>query len=202
MAEVQAHGNKFEDLIIKERTGMTKKDYDNLKANGYTSPFDIVKGYCVDYNASVKTTGSNTICCGDLLRMMQHREHRLIVGCYTQEGKKKVFHTQYEFYIQPSDYKKLWGQMDYQKVEQFVEYVKNIPHGKEAQLSTKSERNQLQEQTQCNEALYSINPKVDSKKQRRVQCSLKLDELIDSGVYYEKKELDMVIQSSRRNFNK
>ena len=61
--------------------------------------------------------------------------------------------------------------MDYQKVEQFVDFVKNIPHGKEAQLSTKPERNKLQEQVQCKEALFSINPKVDSKKQRRVQCS-------------------------------
>ena len=198
--EVQAHGNKFEDGVIKERTGLSKDEYDAMKVNGYTSTFDLTQGLIVDYNASIKTTGNNTICCSDSLRMMKHTDYRLIVGCYNQVGKKKVFHTQYEFYIQPSDYIKLWGNMDYQKVEQFVDFVKNIPHGKEAQLSTKPERNKLQEQVQCKEALFSFNPKVDSKKQRRVQCSLKLDQLIAAGVEYTTKELNITIESGRRKF--
>ena len=38
MAEVQSHGNDFEDLIITELTGKTKKEYDSLKGkDGYTS---------------------------------------------------------------------------------------------------------------------------------------------------------------------
>ena len=45
MAEVQSHGNDFEDLIITELTGKTKKEYDSLKGkDGYTSAMDIVKG--------------------------------------------------------------------------------------------------------------------------------------------------------------
>ena len=44
MAEVQSHGNDFEDLIIKELTGKTKKEYDSLKGkDGYTSAMDIVR---------------------------------------------------------------------------------------------------------------------------------------------------------------
>ena len=43
MAEVQSHGNDFEDLIITELTGKTKKEYDSLKGkDGYTSAMDIV----------------------------------------------------------------------------------------------------------------------------------------------------------------
>ena len=200
--EVQAHGNKFEDGIIKERTGLSKDEYDAMKVNGYTSTFDLTQGLIVDYNASIKTTGNNTICCSDLLRMMKHTDYRLIVGCYNQVGKKKVFHTQYEFFIQPKDYSMLWGKMDYQLVESFVDFVKAIPHGPEAQKSTKSDRDQFQEQVSCEEALFTINPKVDSKKQRRVQCSLKLDELIASGVHYNKTDLNITIDSSRRKFNK
>ena len=42
--EVQAHGNKYEDIKIRELTGLSKKEYDKLKKNGYTSVFDISKG--------------------------------------------------------------------------------------------------------------------------------------------------------------
>ena len=200
--EVQAHGNKFEDGVIKERTGLSKDEYDAMKVNGYTSTFDLTQGLIVDYNASIKTTGNNTICCSDLLRMMKHTDYRLIVGCYNQVGKKKVFHTQYEFLIQPKDYAVLWGKMDYQLVESFVDFVKGIPEGPKAQKDTKFVRDNFQQSVSCNEALFSINPKVDSKKQRRVQCSLKLDELIASGVQYTKEDLNLTIQSSRRKFNK
>ena len=202
MAEVQQHGNKYEDIVTRERTGLSKKEYDKLKANGYTSPFDLAKGLKVEYDASIKTTGGNTICCSDLLRMMQHRDYRLIIGCYNQVGKTKVFHTQYEFFIQPKDYSMLWGKMDYQLVESFVDFVKTIPHGPDAQKDTKSVRDSFQKQVQCEEALFTINPKVDSKKQRRVQCSLKLDELIASGVHYNKTDLNITIDSLRRKFNK
>ena len=137
---------------------------------------------------------------------MSHRKYyRLIVGCYKQEGKSKKFHTQYEFFIAPEDYSKLWGKMDYQLVESFVDFVKAIPHGPEAQKDTKSVRDQFQEQVSCEEALFNINPKVDSKKQRRVQCSrsnVPLDKLLASGIQYEKTTLNLTINSSRRKFNK
>ena len=47
-----------------------------------------------------------------------------------------------------------------------------------------------------------INPKVDSKKQRRVQCSFKLDEMLVSGIKYIKKDISITIQSNKREFNK
>ena len=47
-----------------------------------------------------------------------------------------------------------------------------------------------------------IHPKVDSKKQRRVQCSFKIDQMIASGVEYAKKDINITIKSSARKFNK
>ena len=91
--EVQAHGNAYEDRVIQERTGMSKKEYDGLKSNGYTSEFDLSKDLVVDYNGSIKTTKNNTICCSDVVRKMKHTNYRLIVGQYKQVGKEKVFHT-------------------------------------------------------------------------------------------------------------
>jgi hypothetical protein len=202
MAEVQAHGNVYEDHVISGRTGMSKDEYDALKPNGYTSEFDLSKGLVVDYNGSIKTTKNNTICCSDVVRKMTHTNYRLIVGQYTQVGKEKVFHTEYEFFITPDDDKALWGKMDIQEVREFVDYVKGIPSGKEAQLSTKSQRQTLQEQAQDSSALFKLNPKVDSKNQRRVQCSLHIDKLIAAGVKYTKKDVNYTVVSAPRKFNK
>lgn len=202
MSEVQAHGNAFEDIKIRELTGLSKIEYDKLKPNGYTSPFDIMEEIIVSYNASIKTTGKNTVECADILKRMLEKEYRLIVGCYIQKGNYKVFHTEYEFYITPEEYPKLWGSMTYEKVEEFVEYIKSIPHGKEGQKNTSKERKLFKEQVQCKDSLMSINPKVDSKKQRRVQCSFKLDEMLSSGIKYIKKDINITIKSSRRTFNK
>lgn len=202
MSEVQQHGNAFEDLKIRELTGLSKIEYDKLKPNGYTSSFDMVEGIIVPFNVSIKTTGKKTVECADILKRMLEQEYMMIVGCYTQQGGDKVFHTEYEFFITPDDYSKIWGSMTYENVKPFVEFVKNIPHGREGQKTTLKERNVLKEQVQCKNSLMKINPKVDSKNQRRVQCSFKLDEMLSSGVKYIKKDINIVIKSNRRTFNK
>ena len=66
--EVQAHGNYYEDLKTRQITGLSKADYDALKENGYTSGMDIMKGLLSVSDYSIKTTGSNSVNCGDLLR--------------------------------------------------------------------------------------------------------------------------------------
>lgn len=201
MAEVQAHGFGYEDQKIKERTGISKKEYDSMKKNGYTSEFDLIQGLLVDYNGSVKTTKNNTICCGDILKKISHKDYHLIVGVYKQQGKIKVFHTEYEFFITPEDYKTLWGSMEYEQVKVLVDYVKKIPRGKEDK-QTKLTRNFLKEEIQCENALFTINPKIDSAKQRRVQCSLHIDKLIAAGIKYNVKSIDYTFESGPRQFSK
>ena len=47
-----------------------------------------------------------------------------------------------------------------------------------------------------------IHPKVDSKKQRRVQCSFNIDSLIKAGIPYEAKPIRLTVDSKSRTFNK
>ena len=202
VTEVQVHGNVFEDIIIREFTGISKKEYDKLKPNGYTSSFDLVKGIITKFNYSIKTTGKMTVECADILKRMEEKEYKLIVGCYNQRGENKIFHTQYEFFITSDDSLKLWGDMTYEQIERFVNFVRAIPSGKEGQKNTLKERNILKEQIQCKNSLMKINPKVDSKNQRRVQCSFKLDKMLLSGITYIKKDINIIIQSKKRTFNK
>ena len=204
MTAVQSHGEHYEDMKTRQFTGFGKKEYDKKKKDvgGYTSPMDIVKGLYSDTNKAIKTTNGNKVDCGDILRRMSEKEYEFVVGQYNQKGSNKVFHTEYVFNITPEDYDKLWGNMKYELVEEFDTFIKSIPEGREAQQSTKAERTRKKNNIACKDALMVIHPKVDSKKQRRVQCSFKIDEMIAAGVEYTKKDINITIKSSKRIFNK
>ena len=200
--EVQAHGNYFEDIKIRELTGFSKDEYDSMKDNGYTSSMDIVKGLHSDRDVSVKTEKGRKVDCGDILRRRSETEYDIIIGVWDQVGDKKIFHTEYTFHIKPKHETLLWGKMSYEKLREFNDYIKSIPEGRTAQQDTKVERQLLKTITEDANAQMKIHPKVDSKKQRRVQCSFNIDKLIKSGVEYEARPIRIVVESKTRTFNK
>tara|TARA_Y100000114_G_scaffold124433_1_gene120221 strand:- start:202 stop:807 length:606 start_codon:yes stop_codon:yes gene_type:complete len=200
--EVQAHGNYFEDIKIRELTGFSKDEYDSMKDNGYTSSMDIVKGLHSDRDVSVKTAKGRKVDCGDILRRRSETKYDIIIGVWDQVGDKKIFHTEYTFHIKPEHETLLWGKMSYEKLREFNDYIKSIPEGKTAQQDTKVERQLLKTITEDANAQMKIHPKVDSKKQRRVQCSFNIDKLIKSGVEYEARPIRIVVESKTRTFNK
>ena len=199
--EVQAHGNYYEDLKTRQITGLSKADYDALKENGYTSGMDIMKGLMSPYDYSIKTSKGNTVDCGDILRRRQETDYNLVVGCYSQVGDNKVFYSEYTFYIRPEHEQKIWGRMNYNQLAEYVDYIKNIPAGKEAQQETKTERTVLKNCIEDKNALMKIHPKVDSKKQRRVQCSLKMSDLIKARIPYKQTVIRETVHSPSRKFN-
>ena len=199
--EVQAHGNYYEDLKTRQITGLGKAEYDALKESGYTSGMDIMKGLLSISDYSIKTTNGNKIDCGDVLRRRQETDYNLVVGCYSQVGENKVFHTEYTFYIKPEHEQKLWGRMNYNQLAEYVNYIKNIPAGKQAQQETKTERTVLKNCIEDKNALVKIHPKVDSKKQRRVQCSVKMSDLIKARIPYKQTVIRETVHSPRRKFN-
>ena len=199
--EVQAHGNYYEDLKTKQITGLSKDEYDALKENGYTSGMDIMKGLMSAYDYSIKTSKGNTVDCGDILRRRQETDYNLVVGCYSQVGDNKVFYSEYTFYIRPEHESILWGRMNYNQLAEYVDYIKNIPAGKTAQQETKTERTVLKNCIEDKNALMKIHPKVDSKKQRRVQCSLKMSDLIKARIPYKQTVIRETVHSPSRKFN-
>ena len=199
--EVQAHGNYYEDLKTRQITGLSKDEYDALKESGYTSGMDIEKGLLSAYDYSIKTSKGNTVDCGDILRRRQETDYNLVVGCYSQVGDNKVFYSEYTFYIRPEHEQKIWGKMNYNQLAEYVDYVKNIPAGKEAQQETKTERTVLKNCIEDKNALMKIHPKVDSKNQRRVQCSLKMSDLIKARIPYKQTVIRETVHSPSRKFN-
>ena len=199
--EVQAHGNYYEDLKTRQITGLSKAEYDALKENGYTSGMDIMKGLMSPYDYSIKTSKGNTVDCGDILRRRQETDYNLVVGCYSQVGDNKVFYSEYTFYIRPEHESILWGRMNYNQLAEYVDYIKNIPAGREAQQETKTERTVLKNCVEDKKALFKIHPKVDSKKQRRVQCSLNIKELLKADIPCYKRVIRETVHSPSRQFN-
>ena len=199
--EVQAHGNYYEDLKTKQITGLSKDEYDALKESGYTSGMDIEKGLLSAYDYSIKTSKGNKVDCGDILHRRQETDYNLVVGCYSQVGDNKVFYSEYTFYIRPEHERTLWGRMNYNQLAEYVDYIKNIPAGKEAQQETKTERTVLKNCIEDKNALMKIHPKVDSKKQRRVQCSLKMSDLIKARIPYKQTVIRETVHSPSRKFN-
>lgn len=192
----QQHGIDFENQIHLALHGTPKEEYERLIEGGYTAVFDIVKGIKdIDFNGSIKVTGGNGVACGDIVRMYNHTSgddatpYTLIVGRYTQVTKTiKEYHIIYEFYIKPEHHSILWGSMQLNTIEEFVNYVKNIPHGKEAQLENKKLWKDKRQHIYENEGsgLMTINAKIDSRSQRRTQASLNIKFLKESDIPFKK----------------
>ena len=160
-----------------------------------------MKGLLSVSDYSIKTTNGNKIDCGDILRRRQETDYNLVVGVYSQAGDNKVFHTEYTFFIRPEHESILWGKMNYNLLAEYVDYIKNIPAGKQAQQETKAKRTVLKNCITDKNALIKIHPKVDSKKQRRVQCSLKIKQLIKAGIDYKVTTIRETVHSPKRKFN-
>lgn len=183
--EVQGHGVLFEDSVVRAITGLSKTEYQTLLPNAYTASMDVVKGVqsSADYSIKVSKDGKS-IGCGDILRFIRHcrdGEFTMVVGVWTQiTPEVKRYDCIYEFDIQPGHYKKLWSGITESAMEPFVEYVKSIPHGSEAQLAHQKLWKQKRQDiyNQHGRGIFKIDAKIDSKKQRRVQCSVKIRDLI------------------------
>jgi hypothetical protein len=189
MAEVQAHGIKFEKELILRITGKTKKEYQKLLKGQYSASMDIAKNVFSEHDYSIKVTGSNSIGCADLIRFMTHcktTDFIMVVGCWTYNDTEtlKIYNQIYEFYFSPEHVATLFANLNLENIAPFVEYVKGIPPGKEHQLLNqdlwKEKRENLYEE--YGKGLIYIDAKINSSKQRRVQCSLKISDLTSSNI--------------------
>ena len=195
--EVQSHGIVFEDTIIHSITGMPKEQYQTLLENSYTHSMDIVKGLHSDHDYSIKVSKNGTgIGCGDILRFMDHtltNPFIMVVGSWRQKDQSvKVYTDIYEFYLEPKHNHLLWANLTRDALEPFVKWVKAIPPFSQGQAQARQEwKNRRAElYAQYGKGLVRIDAKIDSKKQRRVQCSIKLAELISAGIPYTKYSSD------------
>lgn len=170
-SESQAHGFIWEDEILR-------KIY-NAKPEHYTSVHDLSaeNNKLEGVNVSIKTSGGKSVDMGDVKRIYQEISNikddsyiNLIVVFYKQKKKYKNLEKVVEVKLYQNDLLKLFGGLSLSEITDYIEYIKAIPGGNPGNEKRKEYKNRqkiLNEKT----GFIKLRTKVDSNKQRRVQCS-------------------------------
>lgn len=181
----QKHGFDFENDVRNKVFGLEEK-------NNNTDVHDIDKKYNKfnsDENISIKTTQSNVIYCGDILRFYNYdfnEKNTIIIIVYQQKDKIKEIKNIYEVNYTKELHKILFGNCPLDELLMYVKFIKSIPSGKiDKEIKTQYKIMKKNIQNNFNMKIQ-INPKVDSKNQRRVQCSIpNFDILLQNFITYK-----------------
>jgi len=168
MPENQLHGVLFEADI-------KAKVFNNPPPAPYTAPHDVDRchnPFNSNENISIKATGSSTVCMADALRVFGYEpgvDHTAIVVKYDQRGEEKVLTHVYELDLMKRE--ELWGSVTKEDIEALNALVRSMPVGQrvpEIDRAIKEKKKELNAKS----GFIQFNPKIDSKNQRRLQCSI------------------------------
>jgi hypothetical protein len=133
-------------------------------------------------NVSIKTSSNNNIDSSDIMRFFDgdfSKKYTIILIRYEQKSDtkyiKEIIEIAYTLWLRDH----LFGTINKEVLQQYVDFVKAIPSGSVAEEIKKEYKSRkIVLQKDYNMAI-NISPKVDSKSQRRVQCSIpKVNELL------------------------
>jgi hypothetical protein len=165
MPESQAHGKINENNIRKEVFGLEPGE-------NHISEYDINsdENTITHNNGSIKTTGGNTVYCSDIERFIKS-DGVMIVSQYEQTAENtKTIKKTYLFWLNDKHSDEI-NKLNINAISEYVKKVKSLPRGK-----IQPDQRFYKEEKKCLETDYfKIHPKVDSKNQRRVQCSLNIE---------------------------
>lgn len=211
MPQSQLHGFVFENEI---RVKVFELD---IESNN-TDKHDIEKEdnkFNSNENISIKTIGEgNSIYCGDIERFYNYdftNKNTIVVCKYRQEDNNKVLVDIIEIDYNQECHNFLWGDINLDIINKYVQLVKSIPYGKVSNYHKKVYKDCKKVMESFFNLNININPKVDSKGQRRVQCSIsnfeeKLSDFITykssistglSNVYRDKKIINSIVSPKR-----
>jgi len=187
MSTNQLHGKTFEREVITKCFGLTEEQVSELSN---TSVFDIPFGITTCQHptgnpVSIKTAAAKAaaraaiVCLSDARRVWAwDRPLILVVGLYDQVAEVKRFHTVFEFHIQltDSERRRLYGDLTLAEVTHFHETLMRFGPGQHLAASAWAKSHKAELSTRATGAIQ-LNPKIDSRRQRRLQCSAPLERL-------------------------
>ena len=166
MPESQQHGCIWEDFIKKDVYRVTQKI-------PYTSEFDIPKELNIhspDTSVSIKTTQSKSVDMGDALRIYnQSGNIDLLVLRYKQEEDEKKL-VEIVRCKMPSREQFFQG-VTLEEIQKLQTMIKSVPSGKPDETLLQSIHT-YKESLNSKSGFIHFRPKLDSKNQRRLQCSI------------------------------
>jgi hypothetical protein len=175
----QSHGFVFENEIRHKVFGLSTHTND-------TNTHDISKKnnrFDLTENISIKTTGKNDVCCGDILRFYEYDfqdKNTIILGKYVQTTEHKKITEILEIDYNADLHTILFGTITHDELKAYVSMIKSLSHGRVSK-STRAEILKKKKELEIKHCMYiQISPKIDSNKQRRVQCRIRnIDDLIN-----------------------
>lgn len=218
----QMHGKVFENWI-KSANGIFSYAASDRR-RGANDMFDI--GAEDDQKRKMPTSikvakanqnGEGTIALSDARVFWQsfdYRPYRLLVGLYRQEEGTKRFYEIHEFILQESKSakKQMLGEVSLKEVQDFHSRLGQFAAGADNAKRAREWAREQKERLKDRMGAVQLNPKIDSKKQRRLQCSVALSQLLsiakesgDHALYAERfgvHPLPLEIVSGRRAFRK
>ena len=168
--EIQKHGYIFEKWI-------RDTFFDGYVLANYTQLWDIPKEVNKRYGnvpVQIKMAKYGTsVDLGDALRQFQiNEEFLLIVGYWKQEGARKRIVNIVAASVNPALWKSLWAPVTLEDLKTLDGTIKDRDlTPQQARIEAK----RLKSRAPFTRAAMTVNPKIDSKRQRRLQCSLKFD---------------------------
>lgn len=192
--------------------------FDNPHCINDTTKYDISCGnnrFDKNENISIKTSGNDNIDCGDILRFYDLEPDvklTIILIKYNQIGEQKKISEIIEIDYNEKLRNILFGTIPKSELVEYVDFVKSIKKGTVDNSIKKQYKDYKQRLQTTYNMVINISPKVDSKNQRRVQCSIpKINKLLEKYhefVLYRSTEavvrgipITSVISSGRRKRN-
>lgn len=171
--ESQAHGFIWEAEVLT-------KVYKLSEAESYTAKHDLpaAKNTLDHVDVSIKTSKGKSVDMGDVVRfyssiadLPNNRFLNLTVLFYDQVGDQKELREMVEVKLERRDLAILFGSLTLEEIQGYVAWVRAIPAGKDAQSAANEELHGRKDDINSRSGVVKLRPKVDSKNQRRVQCS-------------------------------
>ncbi|MFQ3578050.1 MAG: hypothetical protein SNJ52_03450 [Verrucomicrobiia bacterium] len=190
-AEVQRHGVEFEDWI-------RQTFFEGYQGETYTQKWDIPAEANRKYGGipvnPKATKYRQSIGLGDALRQFDVDEpFLLVVGFWVQETpREKRFVKVIPVVVEPDVWRSLWHPIQRQDLERLDAVIKD------RSISYREARRRAQHIKSLSpfrEAIITVNPKIDSKGQRRLQCSLSFSrffQVLAAGFSEEQEEAPML----------
>ncbi len=172
MTQVQSHGFLFEKWVKDTFFGKIESDYTqkwDISAEQNTN--SKIPEPLRQIPISIKTAKyGSPIGLGDAIRQFTIEEDFLfIVGFWKQEGSRKNIVAVEAVKVSVSEWRELWSPITLNDLKQLDDNIKDN------QVDYKTARQKAKETKKSEPyclAKIVLNPKIDSKSQRRLQCSL------------------------------
>jgi len=172
------HGKTFENMIKAAHGIFTYAAADRERSPG--EYFDIAAEDDQDRGipTAIKASGSATIGLSDARRFwasFDHVPYRILIGIYCQEGDTKKFTAIHELILRRKYRQALPGDITPGEITAFHEGIRAFGIGQH--LAARDWAQKIKGTLKARGGAVTLNPKIDSRTQRRLQCSIHLAKL-------------------------